>query len=250
MDYARQMVAWMLFALVASPLTATAQFPESQTPPPQQRSPQQQPQQRQREGAQLPQQVNDIVATVNGDPITQREVQATLEPQLQGREVDPQLVQQMQQQVVNSLVESRLIEQYVTKNGPAVDPGEVKAIMEQIERELSAQQIQLPQFLASRGHTVESFRKRIEGSVAWQKFQQEQLSDENLSRYFQQNQNRFNAESLEEVRQEVSNAYLDELWKTIISQMKPDAEVQQVAPAQVAPAQVRPRPETVQPGPQ
>jgi peptidyl-prolyl cis-trans isomerase C len=189
--------------------------------------------------------VNDIVATVNGDPITQREVQATLEPQLQGRDVDPQLVQQMQQQVVNSLVESRLIEQYVTKNGPAVDPGEVKAIMEQIERELAAQQIQLPQFLASRGHTVESFRKRIEGSVAWQKFQQEQLSDENLSRYFQQNQNRFNAESLEEVRQEVSNAYLDELWKTIISQMKPDAEVQQVASPQI-----RRSPETVQPGPQ
>lgn len=237
MDYGRRTFAWMSFALVAGPLTALAQFPESQSaPPPQQQQQQQQPRQPQAlEGSPRPSPVNDVVATVNGDPITQGEVRATLEPQLQGREVDPQVVQRMQQQVVETLVESRLVEQYVAKNGPSVSPEEVKGIMEQIERELAAQQIQLPQFLASRGHTMESFQKRLEGSVAWQKFQQEQLSDENLARYFQQNQERFQVEQLDDARQEVANAYLDELWQSIIGQMKPEAEVQQVASPQARP---------------
>jgi len=223
MDYARSICTWMSFVFVAGPLVVMAQFPESQTAPPQQ----------QRERTPRPSEVADVVATVNGDPITQREVQATLEPQLQGREVDPQSVRRMQQQVVNGLVESRLIEQYVTENGPAVDQREVQALVNQIEGQLSAQEIALPEFLASRGLTKESFQKRVEGSVAWQKFQQQQLTDENLTRYFQQNRNRFTAESLDEVRQEVIDAYLGEMWTSIVNQMKSEAEVQQVAPPQV-----------------
>ena len=220
MDCTRKKCMWMWFVIAASPPVAMAQIPQGQTAPPQQQE------------APPQQQAADVVATVNGDPITKREVDANLQPQLQGQQVDPQTLQKMEHQVVNQLVESRLVEQYVTENGPAVEQQEIEAVVDRIENQLAAQQIPLPEYLAARGQTEVSFQKRVEGSIAWQKFQQQQLTDENLTQYFRQNQNRFNAESLDQARQEVAAAYVGELWTSIISQMKPKAEIQKAPPPQ------------------
>lgn len=176
------------------------------------------------------------IATVDGDPITQQEVQATLQPQLQGRQVDPQQAAQIQQQVIDSLIDSRLVEHYVLEHGPDVEEQEVQQAVDQLKQQLQSQQVSLDQFLASRGYNEQLLKDRIEGSLAWQKFQQQQVTEDKLRQYFQQNQQQFQAESFEQAKPQVANAYIGKLWTEIVEQMKPEAEIRTAAaPAGAAP---------------
>jgi hypothetical protein len=219
---------WMWFAVAATATNALAQYSEGQpAEPPQQFAPPQQ--------ANAQPQPTAIVATVNGEPITKQEVEASLQPHLQGQQVDPQALQQMQQQIVNQLVEVRLVEQYMAKSGPAVEKQEVTAVVEQVKTELAAQQIPMDQFLATRGQTEESFKKRVEGSLAWQKFQQQEITGDKLAQFFHENQDKFQAETLEQARDEVAGVYAGELWRSIIGQMIPNAKIE--TPASQVPQQ-------------
>jgi hypothetical protein len=222
----------MSFILAASPLVALAQLQDGAESPARGA----QPGQPQPQGAQ-PQELRElqVVATVNGDPITVGEVQAALQPQLEGRQVEPQVAEQLQKQAVDSLIDSRLIEQYALEKAPDIKQQEVKAVVDRVQEQLAAQEVELERYLVSRGHTPDSFKDRIKGSIAWQKLQQQQLTDENLARFYQENQQQFNAGSFEEARQDVANAYLGEVWKQIISQTKPAAEIRGVPAARPAP---------------
>lgn len=225
-------VAWMSFILAASPIVALAQLqPEGAESPPRGAQPgQPEPRQAQPGPREL-----QVVATVNGDPITVGEVQAALQPQLEGRQVEPQVAEQLQKQAVDNLIDSRLIEQYALEKAPDVKQQEVKAVVDRFQQQLAAQDVELERYLVSRGHTPDTFENRIKGSLAWQKIQQQQLTDENLARFYQENQQQFNAGSFEEARQDVANAYLGEVWKQIISQTKPAAEIRGVPAARPAP---------------
>jgi len=222
-------IAWMAFVIAASPLIALAQFQPRGAEQPAQ-------------GGAQPQREATVIATVNGDPITQKEVEASLQPKLQGRQVDPRTAAQMRKQALTTLIDSRLIEQYVLEKGPAVQEQEVDALIDRFKGQLAAQQISLNDYAATRGYTVESFYERIKGSLAWQKFQQEKLTNENLARYFQQHQQRFEAENFEEARPAVTNAYIGDLWKQIIGQMKPEAEIRMAPEARPVPQQLPDQP--------
>ena len=205
--------AWMACIVAVSPLAADAQPQPGQAPP--------------QAAFQKPQ----VVATVNGDPITQREVDITVQRHLQQQQtqrpeqMSPEAVRQIKPQAIKGLIESRLVEQYAIKEGPAVNEKEVKASVDHLKSQLTEQGSTFQQFLASQGHTAESFRTRIKGSIAWHKFQQEQMTDKKLQQFFEQNQTRFNAENMDQVRGEVTESYLNEVWKQIVAQMRPDAEI-------------------------
>jgi hypothetical protein len=215
MKYLHTNLALITFACSAA-LAATATHGQvgGQSPP--QQPPPQQP----------PQQQVSVVATVNGDPISAREVQANLEPQLQGQQVDPAQVQQMRKQVLDNIIDSRLVEQYALKKGPDVAQEEVDTVINRVKQQLAQQNVEFAQYVAARGHTPASFKTRIEGSVAWQKLQQEQINDESLQQFFNANQQQFNAENFEDVRQQVTNAYVGHLWRQIVGEMKPQAEIE------------------------
>lgn len=236
MNFPRKMCSWAPLIVAASPLVVMAQFPQQQAPSQRSQSQQGQPN-RTQPPSPAGRKAADVVAVVNGDPITEREVHAAVKSRLQGQEVDPQTAQQIQHQVVDGLIESRLIEQYVVKNGPTVEEQEIQTAIKRFEAQLSEQQLTLTQFLADRGHSEKSFQARVEGSIAWQKFQQQQMNEDNLKRYFQKNQERFNSERLDEVRQQVASAYIADMWTTIIREMKPTAKIQKLASPPVQPSQ-------------
>ena len=173
-----------------------------------------------------------VAVVVNGDPITLAEVQANLQPQLQGQQaeggrIDPQTAQQLQRQTVDNLVQSRLVEQYVLKDGPDVAEEEVKGAIDRLQEHLQTQNVTLEQFIASRGFgDQETLAKRIEGSLAWQKYQQEKMNPEALQQFYQQNQQKFApASSFEEAQPQVAQAYAAELWAEIVAEMRPKAEI-------------------------
>lgn len=74
------------------------------------------------------------------------------------------------------------------------------------------------------GNTRDSLKKRLKGSLAWQKYQQEKLSDANIQQFFQQNQDQFQGD-LKTNRSSAISAMVGQLWEEIVQQMRPRAEI-------------------------
>ena len=172
-----------------------------------------------------------LVARVNGEGITEAEfennVRSTIQAQRQAADPqtpppDPRVVQQ---QVLDALIESRLVEQHLREQ-VSVESEEIENVVAGFVQQLQAQQLTLDDFLAELGQTEQDLRKRVEGSLAWQKFQEQQLVPDNLQAYYQQNQQQFGGRSYEEVEPMLPQLYVQELWNHIVSQTQPDAEIE------------------------
>src|SRR5690606_36869643 len=116
------------------------------------------------------------------------------------------------------------------KEGPEVKDEEVQQNLEQFRKQVEAQQIPFGQFLQSQGHTEQSIRKRIRGSLAWQRFREEQLTDEQLQAYFRQHKDQFQADDFDQARPQVAQAYLGAVWENIVQTMRPEAKIELASP--------------------
>ncbi|MEX0794086.1 MAG: peptidylprolyl isomerase [Pirellulaceae bacterium] len=167
------------------------QAPPRQEGPPQQQAPPQQPgfpgQEAQPQAAPQP----TVVATVNGEPILQAEMQSQLQAQLQGQQVAPQDQQRLERQVLESLIDSRLVEQFVREQGPEVPEEEIQQTLQRVEQQLTAEGMSLDQYLQMQGLKKEMFRDRIAGSLGWQKYTQQQAADDKLRAHYEQNKEAF-----------------------------------------------------------
>lgn len=166
-----------------------------------------------------------LVATVNGEAITRNEIHAALEPQVQGRQVEPEQLEQLRNRVLDDLITSRLLEQYAIDQGPDVEKQEVEEVLARAKEQIEAQGIEFDQFLVSRGYTHASVKDRIKGSIAWQKFQQQQLTEENLQQHYAAHRDRFQGEEYEAVRNRLAQSYLQQLRNEIVQRTLPNAEI-------------------------
>ncbi len=180
----------------------------------------------------------DLVATVNGEPIARSEfeqlVQTAIRARQQQQEGQPALppmgIQQVQQQVLDNLIEARLVEQYVREHGPDVEEQEVDAELNRVRQSLKEQGVSLEQYLAATKQPLNELRQRIEGSLAWQRFQQQQVSPEKLQEFYEQQRPRFGEATFEQVQPQVVQLYVSQIWEDIVNQMKPQAKIQVAQP--------------------
>ena len=223
-----------LCATLAVHTTAFGQFGDQPTPT----QGGAQPPAQQQAAPEQPAATQNVVAMVNGDPITVTEYSSALEPQLkQVNPADPNAAQQVRQQVMNGLIESRLVEQHLISNGPEVTDEEVSGVIDRYKQQVESQGVPFSQFMESRGYTEQGLSKRIQGSIAWQKFQQEQLTEENLKKHLEENQAQFQTDQLEQVQQQVAQSYLTTLYHQIVEETKPNAKIEVIQPTQPSAAQ-------------
>jgi len=228
----------LLFAL-----EAVAQY----APPPSRQSAQAQPGPRgQAESAQpmpesaqpAPRSGGDYVAMVNGETITRAEfreqVQSTLkvhrERNPEQPQPSPQEVQNIHQRVLDTLIEARLVEQYVREHGPNVEEGEIERVMEGLRQNLASQGIAYEQYLMANKQTDKELRKRIEASLAWQKYQRERMTPDKLREFYEKQRQRFGENTFEQVQPQVTQLYTGKLWNDIVHDMKPKAKIQVAEP--------------------
>ncbi len=178
-----------------------------------------------------PQPQQNVVATVNGEPITRPELteqaQSLLRAHQQGNggQARPSR-QQVQQQALNNLIEARLVEQYARQQGPDVEDQEVKSVLDGLRESLEGQGVTLEQYLASQGQETADLRKRIESSLAWQKLQEERITPEKLREFYEEHQQRFGEATFEQVQPQVTQLYVAQIWNDIVAEMKPEANIQ------------------------
>lgn len=163
---------------------------------------------------------------MNGDPITKPEFQEQLQQNLQRKQPRPEAAGAVKQQVLDALIESRLVEQYVIQSDDIeVEKQQIDSVVTRVKKQLSEQQVGFDVYLAPRGYDENVFRRRVEGSLGWQMYQQQHLQLDKLEKFFEANRNQFQAESFQEAQPQVVQAYAASLWSNIVKQTKPKAEI-------------------------
>jgi len=114
--------------------------------------------------------VDRVVAVVNQEIITLSELEKWINPIKEEIVAGDRLqklerVQALCREVLEKLIEEKLIDQEVKKSGIKVSSKEVEATLDEVKRRNSATQEQLEKALGAEGLTLESYKKQIEKNL-------------------------------------------------------------------------------------
>jgi parvulin-like peptidyl-prolyl isomerase len=131
-------------------------------------------------------------AVVNGEPITIEEVEAVLmhEPPSATPPTEVQR-RQMQLEALSLLIDDRLVQQFLKKNGPPVSPAEVNKKLAELESSLKAQGRAMADFLKENGLTAAQLQADATKMIQWAGFVRQQIKDADLRRYYEENKDYF-----------------------------------------------------------
>jgi len=114
--------------------------------------------------------VDRVVAVVNQEIITLSELEKWIDPLKEEIVAGDRLgkrerVQALRQEVLEKLIEEKLIDQEAKKSGIKVSNKEVEATLNEVKRRNSATQEQLEKALSAEGLTMENYKKQIEKNL-------------------------------------------------------------------------------------
>ncbi|MGA2518789.1 MAG: peptidylprolyl isomerase [Thermodesulfobacteriota bacterium] len=118
--------------------------------------------------------VDRVVAVVNQEIITLSEVEKWIDPLRQEMATDDRLekrerTETLYRQVLERLIEEKLIDQEVKKSGVKIPSKEIDAALEEIKRRNAATQEDFEKALTIEGLTLETYKKQIEKGLQRQK---------------------------------------------------------------------------------
>jgi len=146
--------------------------------------------------------VDRVVAVVNQEIITLSEVEKWAKPfgekiitedRLERREQ----WQEVYRRVLEKLIEEKLIDQEVKKNGIKISSKEIEATLEEVKRRNTATQEELERALAAEGLTLDAYKKQIEKGlqrkklINWSVKVEMKLGEKELRDFYQKNADRY-----------------------------------------------------------
>lgn len=135
--------------------------------------------------------VPNVLATVDGRPITDRELEFELARVVGQRQLTPTALRQLRETALAQWIDRRLVTTYLEQNGFGAKSQEIDRELQRIRKRLEQQQLTLDQYLQRSGLTQDQLRERVAWQIAWPRFLERYLTDENLDRYFQQHRRDF-----------------------------------------------------------
>jgi len=136
--------------------------------------------------------VHKPAALVNGEPINIEEVEAVLmhEPPTPNPPTEIQR-RQMQLEALSLIIDDRLVQQFLRKNGPPVSAAEVNKKLAELESGLKAQGRTLADFLKENALTAEQLKADTVKMLQWAGFVRQQIKEAELRRYYEENKDYF-----------------------------------------------------------
>ncbi len=142
-------------------------------------------------------QQNGVLVTVNGKKITYDDIASRL---AYFKDSNPENLKVIKQEIIDQLITDILVDEFIDKQGLVVAPEEVDREVEQIRNNImnSQQNVTLPleQILASAGLNINELKKSIKHSIALERYFSNKLDEKMLKKYFEENKNIFNGESV------------------------------------------------------
>jgi len=128
---------------------------------------------------------------VDGQPITDREVERELARVVGQRELTPAALAQLREATLARLVDRTLVAQYLEQNRFGAKDQEIERELQRIRKRLEQQQLTPDQYLQRSGLTQDELRRTVAWQIAWPRFLERHRTAENLERYFQQHRRDF-----------------------------------------------------------
>jgi parvulin-like peptidyl-prolyl isomerase len=146
--------------------------------------------------------VDRVVAVVNQEIITFSEVEKWVKPLREQIITEDRLERREQlheiyRKVLERLIDEKLIDQEVKKNGIKISSKEVEAIVEEVKRRNAATQEDLEKVLAVEGLTIEAYKKQIEKGlqrkklINWSVKVEIKVGEKELRDFYQKNIDRY-----------------------------------------------------------
>jgi parvulin-like peptidyl-prolyl isomerase len=146
--------------------------------------------------------VDRVVAVVNQEMITLSEVEKLVNPFQEQIVAEDRLekrerIQALCRQVLEKLIEEKLIDQEVKKSGIKIPSKEIEATLEEVKRRNAATQEELEKALAADGLTLETYRKQIEKIlqrkklINWSVKVETKVGEKELRDFYQKNLYRY-----------------------------------------------------------
>jgi len=131
-------------------------------------------------------------AIVNGEAIPLAEVDAVLKarPPAATPPTDTQK-KQMQLEALALLIDDVIMQQFLHKNAPPIQPAEVIKRLEDMKTALSAQKKTVADFCRESGQTEEQLRTSIVNLIQWTAYVKAHLSDADVLKYYTENRDFF-----------------------------------------------------------
>ncbi len=146
--------------------------------------------------------VDRVVAIVNQEIITLSEVEKWVNPLKEEIVTEDRLerrerLQEVYRNVLEKLIEEKLIDQEVKKSGIKVLSKEIEAALEEVRRRNAATQEDLEKALAADGLTLETYKKQIEKSlqrrrlINWSVKVETKVGEKEIRDFYQKNRDRY-----------------------------------------------------------
>ena len=146
--------------------------------------------------------VDRVVAVVNQEIITLSEVEILINPLSEEMVTDDRLekrrrVQALHRQVLEKLIEEKLLDQEARKSGVKVSPKEIEATIDEVKRRSAATQVDLEKALAAEGLTLETYKKQIEKIlqrkklINWAVKPEMKSGEKELREFYEKNKDRY-----------------------------------------------------------
>jgi parvulin-like peptidyl-prolyl isomerase len=132
------------------------------------------------------------VATVDGAPVNMADVEAAM--RLLGPSATPLTEAQQRQRQLEALdmvIDDLLLQQFLSKNGPAIKDADIDLKMREVVQILKSQSKSLEDFLKESGLTEAQLRSNILTKLAWDAWVGTHITEEGVKRYFTDNRDFF-----------------------------------------------------------
>lgn len=139
---------------------------------------------------------DSIVARVDGEPITQRQLDRELQPATRLLAPEAELPAEVKQRALAQLIDRRLIVKYLTRQQLAASDQEVDLEIGRLQTRLKAQEKKLAGYLQQVGMTEDELRREIRWRLSWRRYLDSRLTDENLQKYFDKHRRQFDGTEL------------------------------------------------------
>ena len=132
-----------------------------------------------------------VVARVDGEPITQRELDRELAPATRLLDPQAQLPAEVRRRALAQLIDRRLVLKYLAARQQAASEQDVDLEVERLKKRLAATEKKLSEHLQAIGMTEAELRREILWRLSWQRYLADRLTDENLQKYFEKHRREF-----------------------------------------------------------
>jgi parvulin-like peptidyl-prolyl isomerase len=127
----------------------------------------------------------EAVATVDNEPIYTADVARLLNKVARGHDVNPAVSPLLKAQILEQLVNRRLVLAYARRTGSAATPKEIESELNKLKSKLVSRQQTWADYLKSQSITEADLKRQIAWNMTWEKCIAPQITESRLESYFQ-----------------------------------------------------------------